>query len=199
MTAILIVAGVGASIAVATLRGPRAATQDPTLVEGGFGTLATVVRAIDRERNPDDAISDELASHLENLISTGVITRDAINLSRRVFEAPEIGPVYVLPSDTGFVVVSSYGIMSVIGGLGSTNPVAGFFGQGDLATDPPGLAYTYGVAMDDVEGVDVVYQDRVFPATMVENGYVWISPDSEMQIDSLHLQVRLSDGSIINM
>jgi hypothetical protein len=187
---------VGLMLAIATALGIASAIggsepRDPTVVSGGFADLAAHVSAINHERRASDALPTAAQQALAR-IPKAELPADAIQNARRVFDGAVIGPVFVVPANHGFALVSNGGISLVPGTLGDANPAAGMVEQ--RSSDDP--VVVFGVAADNVVRVDVVIAGKTSQAKLIGNGYEWVA-DTPVTIDDIRLLLHLSDGSVV--
>lgn len=188
---VLLVAAVSSGVAVAAGSGRGSDTVAPEVIDGSFDDLQAAVSAVDRTRTPDDELDAELEGVADEILGA---TPSQVDQSRKVFEA-EFGPVYVVPLEGGFGVITRESGGVVPGTLGEKNPVAGGLvdpGSGEAS-------YVWGVAIDSVTGVEVNIGDATYAATMVENGFYLIAPKDMETFETLTLLVHLKDGTTVRM
>jgi hypothetical protein len=175
---------------VASGHGSRPAAV-PKPVAGTFADLASSVAAIKHSRGP----ADQLTAGASSVVSAfgGEVSPRAASQSLKVFETPATGPVYVVPAMRGFALVTSHGGGLIPGTLGHDNPAAG----GAVQADGSQPGYVFGIAADDVTGVDVALNGQTYHARMLKNGYVWVAPDASLDVTKAAIFARLQDGTVV--
>lgn len=165
--------------------------QPPQPMAGSFDTLKANLSAIDRPRTADDKIVGPATQGLD----VAGITSSEANESYKVFDAEPVGSVYVVPTSEGFALITDTNAARIGGTLGRDNPIAGGLNQTE-----DGIAYTWGIAIDDVVGVDMIVGEAVLKATMVKNGFYWVAPEGlREKLAGLRMIAHLDDGTAIAM
>lgn len=189
----LVVAAISAiagGLYLATTGHGSAAPRLPTPAQGTFADLARNIAAINHTRGTEDALTPQAAETATKFATQ--LPVDAQDRSMKVFTTPRSGPVYLLPANAGFAIITASGGGIVPGTLGPTNPAAG----GTIyASDAPG--WVFGVASNDVTAVDVTVGTELFHATMFPNGYYWTAPNASVDVRNATLLVHLKDGSVV--
>jgi hypothetical protein len=191
---VFLITGLVVALAAAASMPGAAQLQDeitkPVVVPGSFADLQSSVAAVNRPRGPKDGLTP-LAEKVVAIIGAAPNARAT---SMKVFETKEIGPVFIVPTNQGFTVISESSIGTVEGTLGDGNPIVGGL------VEPEGQpAYLWGIAIDDVIGVDIAVGDATSAATMVQNGFYWIAPSEIKSVKGLTLRVHLADGTTVAM
>lgn len=180
----------GAVVVSASLAQGETRGADPQVTPGSFADLSANVSAISGAQTSADVLTKRLARAAETM----GVSAEARSQARKVFESAPTGPVFVMPANGGLAFLTGEVGGVLEGSLTAANPVFG----GAVEPGVGEASYVWGVAVDGVLGVDVIVNDKSFPATMVPNGFYWVALDDAGTLEGLRLDVQLEDGTTIS-
>jgi hypothetical protein len=187
---VLLLLAVAVVTGATLVRGLLDDEHDPGDPLGVGGTVSETLR-------PRTADDDLRGASLATIQARGGDFLEASKRSRKVFETPLGEAVYVVPGvEAGtFSVVLGADVKRYDAPLSRSRPVTVAWRQ----AAPGDSVEAFGLAIDEVVSIDVVLDGRAHAASLEDNGWWWIAPDTKTSPADATIVVRLEDGSVIEL